>query len=522
MPSRKIIILLIILTLFTRFYGLNWGNGNYFHPDENNMATALSQLSWTSNLNPHFFSYGQFPLYLGYLSLSILGLANSFSNSIFILRLWSAIFSILSVLLLFYINKNLTKTNYYLLPLLAIFTPGLIQLAHFGTTESLLILVFLANILLGIKYLQKPGLLYIFIAAFITGLGLGSKLTAIFFAAPILIAILFKNLNLKFLLLTIYFGLLTIFFALISSPYSLIEFSDFKSAISYESQVATGSLKVFYTNQFLHTTPYLYQLINIFPYALGLPVFILSVFSIFYLFFHTKYRIPDTKYLVIFFPAIVYFIYNGQLYTKWFRFMSPIFFLFLIPAALFLNLLLQKKRVIGKIVLTLCLLPGVIFYSLYFNSDIRLTASLWMNDNLPPNSTILSEAGNVVNIPTPNHTLSVDNFDFYNLDSNPDRPRQLITSISKSEYILIPSRRIFMNQYSSHPQRSFPISQKYYQSLFNGDLGYQLIKVFKPSSSFFLDSELAEETYSVFDQPTIRLYKKVKFLTTSEINQLIL
>jgi len=90
MSSKKFLsilftVFLIFSCLFTRFYKLDWGNGFFFHPDENNMATSLSQLN-SKNLNPHFFAYGQFPLYLGFYSLKILSLANNFTNSILILR----------------------------------------------------------------------------------------------------------------------------------------------------------------------------------------------------------------------------------------------------------------------------------------------------------------------------------------------------------------------------------------------------------------------------------------------------
>ena len=81
---------------------------------------------------------------------------------------------------------------------------------------------------------------------------------------------------------------------------------------------------------------------------------------------------------------------------------------------------------------------------------------------------------------------------------------KLTDLIHQSGYIFIPSRRVFKNQNNS----SFPISQKYYQSLFSGDLGFSQIKIFSKSNSLFLNSENAEETFSVFDNPTIRIFKK--------------
>ena len=523
-PDSKVIpakagiyIIFIVLALFTRFYGIFWGNLNFFHPDENNMATALAQLSWPTNLNPHFFAYGQFPLYLGYFSLRLFHIANSFPSSIYVLRIWSALFSVATIIILYRLSQLLFKKYSLLLPLLAVFSPGLIQLAHFGTTESLLIFVSVTVVYLAQKYLHHPQLKYVLGSTLLVGIGFGSKLTALFFAAPILLAILFKNVNYKFFLLAFIFSLSALLIALISSPYSLIELANFKSAMLYETGVATGLIKVFYTNQFLHTTPYLFPLLHIFPYALGLPAFLLFIFGSFYFLIH-KSSLINRKSIIILIPSLVYFIYNGQLYTKWFRFMSPLFVFLLFPVALFLQTIISKNKKLGFGLLGLCLLPGLLFMQLYFQPDIRLSASSWINTHFPPQSIVLSEAGNVANIPIPNPSLAVTNFDFYNLDTNPNLPLDLVDAISSSEYILIPSRRIFMNQQGP----TFPISQKYYQNLFNGNLGFQLVKEFKPNTDFLLPGEQAEETFTVFDHPTIRLYQKVKTLTLAQISQLIL
>src|SRR5258708_30775373 len=56
-------------------YGVDFAQGNNFHPDERQILFHVVQLSWpntvaqflnaaTSPLNPHFFAYGSFPLHL--------------------------------------------------------------------------------------------------------------------------------------------------------------------------------------------------------------------------------------------------------------------------------------------------------------------------------------------------------------------------------------------------------------------------------------------------------------------------
>ena len=62
----------------TRLYGAGAGQGTNFHPDERQIMYQVIKLSWptswaqfldqaNSPLNPHFFAYGTFPLYLWHL-----------------------------------------------------------------------------------------------------------------------------------------------------------------------------------------------------------------------------------------------------------------------------------------------------------------------------------------------------------------------------------------------------------------------------------------------------------------------
>jgi len=454
---------LVLLTLFTRFFGLNWGNGYFFHPDENNMAYALSRLSW-HNFNPHFFAYGQFPLYLSFFT---------FGKSIISLRIWSAIFSCLAIYVFYLIGKRIFKKNNYIFLLLLIFNPGLIQLAHFGTTESILVFVFITNIYISILLKQKFKFKYILFAALISGIGIATKISAAIFVLPILL-VTFSP----------FYLILTLFFSILFSPYSLIAYSEFLNSMNYEISVATGKTNVFYTIQFWNTIPYIFQLTKIFPYVSGLSVFILAIFG----FSKIDRKIENLK--LIFIPVIIFFLYQGQLFVKWTRFMSPIFFIFPFLATFFIISI--KNISIKNLLIILCILPGIFFTKQYFVSDIRVTASSWINNNLKKNASILTESANVLDLPLNNyHNYDVLSYDFYDLPANTLPPLL--------DYIIIPSRRVFMNQ-----------TKGFYTALFNGSLAYRPLKQFTPNNYFLLNDEKAEETWTVFDRPTIRIYEKQK------------
>lgn len=496
--------ILIVITIFTRFYNLNWGSGYYFHPDENNMALSVEQMS-PKNLNPNFFAYGQFPLFLTFFTTP----KHQFSTIILTLRFWSAVFSSFSVLFFYLIIRQFIKNSkiIFFSVLLFIFTPGYIQSAHFGTTESILIFVFLINIYLSLKFLKQPKSIYFVLSSLVSGIGLATKISSLILVFPILLSLFFSLLKdkkiFRFIFSIFLFSSLTFLIGYIFSPYSLLNFSEFKLSMIYEIGVANGSIPVFYTRQFLNTIPYLFQFKNIFPYTNGLPILFCSLISIYLIFksFFINQKL-NLKLLLVLIPCLVFFLYQGQLFVKWTRFMAPIFFIFPFLAALFLNKI--KNNILIFLITIICIVPGIIFLQRYFISDIRVQASEWINQNIPRQSKVLSESGNVINLPLGQNNLEVNNFDFYQLDENLDNQNKLNSLIKTSDYIFVPSRRVFKNQ--SNPE--FPTSQQYYQNLFSKRLNFSLIKTFSFKNSFLLDPENAEETWTVFDNPTIRIFKK--------------
>ena len=460
---------LIILTIFTRFYGLKWGSPYYFHPDENNMFFSLSQLS-LSDLNPNFFAYGQFPLYLAFFT---------FGKTIFALRLWSAIFSCLSIYVFYLLGKKYFKKNSWIFVLFLIFNPGLIQLAHFGTTESILIFVFATNIYLSILLKEKFNFKYLLFASLVSGIGIATKPSALIFIFPILLSLIISH----HFLFTIHYLLLTICFSFIFSPYYFLAFSDFINTFRYEVNIANGKIPIFYTRQFIGTTSYLFQFQKIFPYVCGIPIMIYSFFGI----FKINKKIKNISLILI--PVLFFFFYQGQLFVKWTRFMSPIFFIFPFLAVFFIQNI--KNYYLRYCLILLAILPGLFFMKLYFYPDIRIQADRWITQNITKDSSILSESANVYDLPINNQAnYNIISFDFYHQEES---------KVPSTDYVIIPSRRVFMN-----------IKTNFHQKLFSSDSNYREIKKFVPNNYFFLDDEQAEETWTVFDRPTIRIYEKIK------------
>jgi len=183
---------------------------------------------------------------------------------------------------------------------------------------------------------------------------------------------------------------------------------------------------------------------------------------------------------------------------------------------------------------TPAILPGIAYMSIYVNQDSRVQSSYAIYKEIPNNSYILSETANVIDIPVgipnmniPPRNYTVISFDFYNLDEVPSLFNDLTMHLEKADYILIPSRRIFAN-YLLFP-RKFPLVTKYYQLLFSGQLGFAKIDEISSFPQISLGNlkwefpdENAEETWTVFDHPVIRIYKKTKSLTRNDYRNLLL
>ncbi|MBI4130781.1 glycosyltransferase family 39 protein [Candidatus Roizmanbacteria bacterium] len=619
-----------------RFYNLPWGNGYYFHPDENNMASAITRLCFNldfnpdCSMNPQFFAYGQFPLYLAYFSARTAmfwfdlvshvedGLHTiPYAAAIFWLRFWSAVAGTLSVFVMYKLVQTLIKlikgvqeilktTVSLIAAALVAGMPGLIQSAHFGTTESLLTLGFLTIVLVCCRLVANPKrtVSSIVWVSIVLGLSISTKMSGLIYVVPVLLTLLFAITNhqhiltpVKRIALLICYCLLTLLITsitfIITSPFSILAYKEFLGTFFYESHVATGEVNVFYTRQFFNTLPILFQFTRVFPYTLGLPLFVLGSIGFitsFLVFSKTYDRLLKHQMVLLIVSFVVFFLANTFLFVKWTRFLTPIFPFFALFATVGSVFVIHRINRLRPIIVGLLLIvtvtttiAGSSYWHIYAREDSRAASSRWIYEHIPDGSYVLSETANVVDIP-----LSCDfspvgcpeyrviSFDFYHLDENQELVTDLTEHLEKADYIFIPSRRIFAN-HMRFPQQ-YPILNRYYQALFEGQLGFEPVAVISSQGEeiqgakqefsrvlkicpnnptkivqklqqifmkrvslpgkrlqapfneqpeqiackpdFFKD-EGAEETWTVFDHPVIRIYKKTMAMTAHDYQLLL-
>jgi 4-amino-4-deoxy-L-arabinose transferase-like glycosyltransferase len=547
--KNKFFIILFLISAFLRFYKLDWGQGLFTHPDEYHIVGSVAQLSFPNQMNPHFFSYGTVTIYLIFFTQEIFKHFSIILNSFLIGRFYSALFSTLTIFIIYKICLTLFTNRQFafIAAFLVGITPGLIQQAHFATPESALTFFIFGALLFAIKFLKQNKFLSLILASIFLGFALGVKISSIVFLLPLVIAVFInsypKKISLKSpaLLIGHILGKLSRFSSLvlvivavttvtliIVAPYVFLDFPSFRGNLEYEGGLAIGKFSVFYTRQFIDTMPIIFQTEKILPFALGYMLLIFATLGLIVALI-SFFRKPKTELALIIVSFLSIFLSNAFLLAKWTRFIAPTFPFFSIFACFLLDKLYSGNKSISKL-LTVILLTGTLlwttaFFSIYLHPDIRITASNWIIENLPMNSTLLIEGGNMIDIPLEGNFNRVG-LDFYDIEQNPINRLKIAEGLSQTDYFLVQSRRVFMNH--QRLPNLFPKTAKFYNALFDGELEFKQIKEFHSYPMLRIGNlklefpdEKAEETWSVFDHPVIRIFEKTKQLSIKDYEKIL-
>ena len=304
----------------------------------------MAQLKWPQ-LHPHFFAYGHFSIYLAYFLNQLISFAQNlnflpqvpFPQAAYTLRFLSALESVLLIGVVFLIARKIYSPAAGLIAAaLTAFTPGLIQAAHFGTTEAMLTLILFAVLYLSLKLLEKndPKKNFFYLAVLL-GIGLATKINSLVFFSFPLVALTLKTgfrprkiwqQKNNFFLLGACF-ILAIIILIIASPYQILEWENFRGTTFYEISVAQGKSPVFYTRQFIDTRPIIFQLLKVFPFALGPFVEISGLAGLVATFLFLKLKKPPfikKQKLLLVWAFLIYCPVSLLTFTKWTRFIVPL------------------------------------------------------------------------------------------------------------------------------------------------------------------------------------------------------
>ena len=164
---------------------------------------------------------------------------------------------------------------------------------------------------------------------------------------------------------------------------------------------------------------------------------------------------------------------------------------------------------------------GLALLNVYSQPNTRIQASLWMYSHLKPGSVLTYEQwDDPLPVPVANNNPAgfvqatypdangqpQTGLDLYG-DDTVQKARQLANLLPTIDSITMATDRLDKS-IPRLPAR-YPLTIHYYQLLFSGQLGFHLAAQFENHPNLFgltLNDSGADESYSVFDHPTVRIF----------------
>ena len=573
---KILLFLILFLGGLLRLYGINWDQGFHLHPDERAIVMFTTPLQFPkdifeffskeSGLNPHFFAYGSFPLYLLKITGEIFKNFNPIYSTYEGINLVGRLISIFADLgIMFFVFKIGKKIFSEKVGLVAAFFYAIstlaIQSAHFYIVDPLLTFFVVISLYQLLIFYENPTKKKSILIGFLFGISLATKnsaLVLIFSIGATLIIdfllIFLKNPRMphlwfphvpKILKNLFINGVLIISTALIIffvfEPYAVIDFENFWQQTMQQNRMTFNAFTFPYTLQYVGKIPYLYELKNIFFWGQGPFLALLSFLGILYSSIIVIKKRNDVKksqelILVIFFWA--YFLIIGRFAIGFMRYMLPVYPLLCIFAASFflklLSLLPKNYRVLFSIFYFLFSIAWPLsFIKIYTRSNTRVLASEWISTNVKPFSRLAIEHWDD-RLPL----FGQQNYNFITLPLyDPDvhfKWRLINEDLSKADYIIIASNRLYVplqkltDCQSLSQNYCYPLTAEYYKKLFNGSLGFKKVAEFSSYPKLeipalpVLEGSLpngrnwkleindlsADESFTVYDHPKIIIFKR--------------
>lgn len=525
LAKSNFVFLILVIGFLIRTHNLNWGAPYYFHPDERNIASLLSQdplYDFPSYLSKGTFSYGNSLTNIFQIPKILITNAKPdvdlFILSTLITRYASAFFAISTLFVLYKTGCIFSRKTGAIAIILGTFSTGLIQNSRFGTFDTFITFSIFLSFYFSLLLVKTSKLKYLYYACLAIILAASAKITSLTFLPIILLSFLIvaKGKSKKRLLYTIP---LILIFAIIPilSPYYATK--DFSNLLQYERGVVTGSLPVFYTQSFHNTIPIVFQFTDIYPFLINpLIVFLFLISFISCVIFYIRKR--DKKILITLIAFLILFIPQSILFAKWSRYMLPTLpFIYLIVAIFFSTMLSIKNRLYNKALNILLVLTIIISalhslsYLLITSESSQISAFEWSKNNIPNQSSIVSEQYDLGILPFNQFFTRITLYDFYGAEDSITAKRDISSFLDNAEYIILPSQRILKSRLNN--KSLFPIGNKFYSSLYfeSGDFR----KVYETECDFICKFvyfgnpiQRSEETTSVFDRPIVTIYKRIR------------
>jgi hypothetical protein len=541
--SRTCVWLLALLVVAAglRLYGLEWDGLAGAHPDERYLTGVADGLAWPDRMNPLAvapdLAYGHLPVYLlGLLLIPFQGV-----DPLLVGRGLAALFDLATVSLVFVLGRRVCGPRAGLLAAgLCATMPLHVQQAHFFTSDAPLASLAIATLLLATRVAGRGRGRDAWLAGAFLGLAVGAKVIAALLAIPLCVACVVmpgsRGARMRRCLQA--GGAAMLAFGL-TNPFAVLGFSSFWRNVAREAAIARGLLDVPYTRQFHGTWAYVYPVVQQARWGMGCTLALAAFGGMGYAVFRAMRKPPTRSEWVLLAWVIPTFACTGALHARYPRYLLPLSPVLALYAARLLDSLARRWGG-GRNRLALALLAGVTLcgplarsvalVGSYPLSHPWQAASEWFAERVPQGAVVAVEAWD--------HPLPLPVAGEYDLrelpvfgEDTPGKWAEIGSVLEEAEYVVLASRRSY-GALARWPDR-FPLTTRYYERLFGGDLGFEPIACFgrpprlgpvalvddpaagleftlpemcRPGVPLVLNLGRLDESFVVYDRPTVIVF----------------
>lgn len=559
--ARWAVLAATLVAAGLRFYGLSWGAPFFhFHIDEHFVfgpAELLRHSVRDAAMSPKFFMYSPLPMYalnaLVWVYSAVVGplvLTVQHDEVVYMVmgRAISAAVGTAAVPIAYLIGARVASRRAgAIAAFLLACTVVHLRESHFltvdisATTFSALTLYFLVRIVQDADdTAANLG------AGFALALGLLSKYSAAFLVPLVVLAHLLSdrrprtirplNAWVRFAgMAAVPLAIAGITFLAID-PLVLRYYDKFRLDIrEWVTNPLLGAWTPIWEAQFADVTPRTYWFTNLLFWGLGPFLELWALAGLVWL----AFRRDRASWLLAAYP-VTYYLIAGQTIAPFIRYTLPLTPALAVAAGVLSadglrSVSWRRPAAVGTATTVLgTTLWAAAYMNVYSAPDSRLSASAWLMKNLPKDSKIIVEPSH--NTPPVGQYLSNvdfygdyvvwgehgerhDYFHLYGLDlyrtlynrgtTDEFRENYIKSRLALGDWIVMDDT--FLQFYQHLPESDHAVVKQYYRDLFDGKLGFQLVKTFKVYPALFglpINDDRAELTFRLFDHPRVFVFMR--------------
>jgi len=575
------VLLVVLLTggLLLRLQKLDWDHGNLAHPDERHVLMVADTVEWPASLEqfldvrssplnpfsrpgagrvrqPETFAYGHFPVYvlkglsvllekaatplrplIGADAAADLARSTNLWQMVFVGRVLSALADAGTILVVYALGRRLFGQAAGLLAAALLSLTVLhIQLSHFFAVDTVLAFFVTLTLYWLVRVGQGGGRREAVFAGISLALAVASKSSAAALGLAWIVAFAMRSGSrsaaerARLAVISFLAGAITF---LLVSPYVVLDLPMFLDSFQKEGGMVRGTYDFPYTRQYRGTTAYLYPILQQLRWGMGWLPGLLGFGGLAWTLIRLRSGSVKVGAIVVLAWVLPYFLLTGGFMVKFMRYGAPLTPALYVLGAGMLAALARRRRALacalGGLTVVYAVVWSLAFSSVYRNAFTRHEASEWIYRNLPAGSVITKEEWDDL-IP---YGMEVDGrgmsaesrFEVlaFPLQEPDDQAKvdMLVDRLLRADYIIVSSNRFY--GWLPRLQDRFPVSNRYYELLFQGRLGFTLVKEFTsyPSlGSVTFADDGADESFTVYDHPKVMIFGRSSRLTEADLRSL--